>query len=70
MAAYQPKPQVPISVAFRKKSGTKVWIKTFTDQKTPDKILSTRSNKLPKGCEVLEVGVGSRFEELYKKKYG
>jgi hypothetical protein len=70
MAVYQPKPQIPISVAFRKKSGTKVWIKTFTDQKTPDRILSTRSNKLPKGCTVLEVGVGSVFEGIYKKKYG
>ena len=69
MAVYQPKPQIPISVAFRKKSGTKVWIKTFTDQKTPDKILSTRSNKLPKDCVVLEVGVGSRFENIYKNKY-
>ena len=45
-------------------------IKKFTDQRTPDKILSTRSNKLPKGCEVLEVGVGSKFEDIYKKKYG
>ena len=70
MAVYQPKPKTPISVAYRKKSGTKVWVKTFTDQATPDKILSTRSNKLPKDCEVLEVGVGSKFEALYKKKYG
>lgn len=70
MAGYVPKEQIPISVAFRKKSGTKVWVKTFTDQRTPDLILSTRSNKLPKDCEVLEVGVGSRFEALYKQKYG
>jgi hypothetical protein len=70
MAVYQPKPQIPISVAYRKKTGSKVWIKTFTDQKTPDKILSTRSNKLPKDCIVLEVGVGSAFENIYRKKYG
>lgn len=70
MTAYEPKPQIPISVAFRKKSGSKVWIKTFTDLRTPDRLITKRSTLLPEGCEIVEIGVGSRFENIYKKKYG
>ena len=61
---------IPIAVAFKKKWGSKVWIKEFTDQRTPDKIISKRSNKLPKGSEILEIGVGSMYYEKFKKKYG
>ena len=61
---------IPIAVAFKKKWGSKVWVKEFTDQRTPDKIISKRSNKLPKGSEILEIGVGSGFYEKYIKKYG
>lgn len=70
MAVYQPKPQTPISVAFRKKSGTKVWVKTFTTERCPDKLITKRGTKLPEGCEIIEIGVGSKFEAIYKKKYG
>ena len=70
MTAYEPKPQTPISVAFRKKSGSKVWIKTFTDLRTPDRLITKRSTLLPEGCEIVEIGVGSKFENIYKKKYG
>ena len=61
---------IPITVAFKKKYGKKVYIKTFTDQRSPDRLNSTRSNLLPKGCEVLDIGIGKVFEERYKKKYG
>lgn len=60
----------PISVAYRKKSGKKVWIQTFTDFNCPDKLITKRGTKLPEGCEILEIGVGSIFESIYKKKYG
>lgn len=61
---------IPIAVAFKKKWGSKVWVKEFTDQRTPDKIISKRSNKLPKDSEILELGVGSKFYDHYIKKYG
>ena len=70
MTAYEPKPQTPISVAFRKKTGSKVWVKTFTDLRTPDRLITKRSTLLPEGCEIVEIGVGSTFENIYKKKYG
>lgn len=59
----------PIAVAFRKKSGTKIWVKEFTDQRCPDKLITKRSTKLPYGCEIVELGVGSRFYSQYLKKY-
>ena len=61
--------QTPITVAYRKKTGTKVWLKTFTDLRSPDRLITNKSNKLPAGSEILEIGVGSSFEAHYKKKY-
>jgi len=61
---------IPISVAYRKKTGSKVWVKTFTNERSPDKLITKRSTRLPEGCEIVELGVGSKFEEIYKKKYG
>lgn len=66
---YTPPPQIPISVAYKKKTGTKVWIKTFTDLRTPDRLITNRSTLLPEGSDILEIGVGSNFEAYYKKKY-
>lgn len=60
----------PITVAYKKKIGQKVWIQTFTDLPCPDRLITNRSTKLPEGCEIVEMGVGSKFEEIYKKKYG
>ena len=65
MALHRP----TIVVAYKKKFGSKVYIKIFTDLPCPDKILSTRSKLLPVGAEILDLGVGSSFEERYKKKY-
>ena len=59
----------PITVAYKKRYGKKVYIETFTDQRTPDRLLSTRTKILPKDCEVLDIGVGKSFIETYKKKY-
>ena len=60
----------PITVAYKKKSGSKVWIKTFTDQRSPDRLILKNGSLLPKGCEILEIGVGKIYESKYKKKYG
>ena len=59
----------PIVVAFKKKTGTKVWIKTFTNLRTPDPLITNRSKLLPEGSEIVDLGVGSYFEEKYRKKY-
>lgn len=61
---------IPITVAYKKKTGQKVWLQTFTDIPCPDKLITNRSTKLPEGCEIVEIGVGSKFEQIYKKKYG
>ncbi len=58
-----------IVVVYKKKSGKKYWLKVFTDQPTPDKILSTRTKLLPPGAEIIELGIGKSFEERYKKKH-
>jgi len=59
----------PIAVAYRKKTGTKVWVKEFTDLRCPDKLISNRSKLLPEGAEILLIGVGSKFFKLYSSKF-
>ncbi len=51
----------PITVKFKKKSGSKIWKKTFYDLPFPDKLLSTRTNLLPKDCEIIHIGVGKSY---------
>ena len=60
-----------IVVAFKKKYGSKIWTKVFTDLLCPDQIIASRSKKyLPEGSEIVEIGVGNSFIERYKQKYG
>ena len=60
----------PIAVAYTKgKYGKKVYVKEWSDQRTPDRLLSVTSKLLPKDCEILEVGVGSRYYTKFKLKY-
>ena len=66
---YQPKPQTPIAVVYRKKTGTKHWLKVFTDLRCPDPLITNKSKKLPEGSEIVDIGVGKNFEKLYRKKY-
>ena len=66
---YVPKEQTPIVVVYKKKTGTKYWMKVFTDLRCPDPIISNRSKKLPEGSEIIDIGVGTAFKDLYKKKY-
>ena len=58
-----------IVAAYKTKWGKKVKLKIFNDLPCPDKIISIRSNLLPKGSEILDLGVGKDFIEKYKKKY-
>lgn len=69
MTSYNPKEKTPIAVVYKKKTGSKHWLKVFTDLRCPDPIITNRSNKLPEGAEIIEIGVGSKFAETYKKKY-
>ena len=59
----------PIAVAYKKKYGKKTVVKEFTDVRCPDKLISSRTNLLPKDCEILQIGVGSKFYKLYTEKY-
>lgn len=57
----------PISVAYQLKN--KIYVKTFTDLRCPDPLITNRSTKLPEGAEILQIGQGSSFYQEYKKKY-
>lgn len=59
---------IPIAVAYKSVRG-KNYVKKFTDLNCPDKLITNRSNLLPKGCEILEIAVGERFYKLFQKKY-
>ena len=59
----------PIAVAYKKKYGKKICVKEFTDVRCPDKLITKRTNLLPKDCEILQIGVGSKFYKLYTEKY-
>ena len=67
---YKMPKQTPIAVVYTIPRGRKPRLKVFTDLRTPDPIIAPKSKKyLPAGSEILEIGVGSSFEEIYKKKY-
>ena len=59
----------PIAVAYKKKYGKKVCVKEFINERCPDTLITKASNKLPKDCEILDIGVGKIFEAKYKKRY-
>lgn len=59
----------PISVVYKTPRAKKARIKTFDDVRTPDRIITNRSNLLPSNSDILEIGVGEVFQEKYKKKY-
>ena len=59
--------RTPIAVAYLYRR--KHYVKVFTDLRCPDPLITNKSTKLPKGAEILDIGVGSKFEKQYKKKY-
>jgi len=59
----------PIAVAYKKKYGKKIIVKEFTNVRTPDKLITKRTNLLPKDSDIIQIGVGSKFYKLFKEKY-
>lgn len=58
-----------VVVAYRKAKGKKVYIEKF-NLDYPDPLNKQRGSKyLPLGCEILDMGVGEKFYDFYKKKW-
>lgn len=66
---YTPPEYTPIVVAFKQPRKRKVQMKIFTDLRCPDPLITNKSKKLPEGSEILDIGIGEVFKELYKKKH-
>lgn len=60
---------IPIVVAYKAPRKRKVSLKIFTDLRCPDKLITKRSTLIPSGSEILDIGIGEKFKETYKKKY-
>ena len=59
----------PIVVVYQGQRGKK-YMKVYNDQRCPDRIISSRSNIFDhKKYEILDLGVGKNFIDLYKKKH-
>jgi len=66
MVKYRP----TIVVIYKRKWGNQKRIKIFTDLMSVDTILEDYKGKhIPATAEILDIGVGSDFIELYKKKH-
>lgn len=63
--------QIPVIVVHKgPRKNSKIYIDIFTDRRVDDIIDGTKRKPLiPKSNEILEIGVGSSFEEKYRKKY-
>ena len=55
-------------VAYITPRGRKVRVEAFDDH--VDKLIAPRSQKIPQGSNILQIGVGKSFLEKYKKKFG
>ena len=62
--------QIPIVVAYRKRKNGKVYLEVFDNIRVDD-IIDTKKRKppIPHNYEILDIGVGESFIEMYKKKY-
>lgn len=54
-------------VAYIPPRGRKVRVEAFDDH--VDKLIAPRSQKIPQGSNILQIGVGESFIERFKKKY-
>ena len=54
-------------VAYIPPRGRKVRVEAFDDH--VDKLIEPRSQKIPQGINILQIGVGESFIERFKKKY-
>ena len=55
-------------VAYIPPRGRKVRVEAFDDH--VDKLIAPRSQKIPQGSNIFQIGVGKSFLEKYKKKFG
>ena len=55
-------------VAYIPPRGRKGRVEAFDDH--VDKLIAPRSQKIPQGSNILQIGVGKSFLEKYKKKFG
>lgn len=58
----------PISIVVEGPRGG-LKLLTFTDLRCPDRLITNRSTLVPSGSQIKEIGVGTKYRELYKKKY-
>ena len=59
-----------IVVVYQRKWGSQRRIKVFNNLRNPDPILEDHKGKyIPATAEILDIGVGKDFIELYKKKH-
>jgi len=62
--------QIPVVVVYRKRKYGKVYLEVFKNTRVDDIIdANKRKPPIPHNYEILDIGVGSDFEERYKKKY-
>ena len=62
--------RVPIYVVYQKKvrKGLANFLKKYTN-KTIDEVIESNFRGVPKNSEILSVGVGEAFSEIYSEKY-
>ena len=58
----------PIHVVVKGPKGG-IKLLTFTDLPCPDKLITNRSTRIDSKLEILEIGIGKKFKQTYKKKY-
>jgi len=62
--------QTPIVVVYKKRKYGKVYLEVFQNTRVDDIIDGNKRKPLiNNNYEILEIGVGTGFEERYKKKY-
>jgi len=62
--------QIPVVVVYKKRKYGKVYLEVFYNTRVDDIIDGNKRKPLiNNNYEILEIGVGTGFEERYKKKY-
>ena len=59
---------VPIYVVTKGQRG-RMKLRVFKDLRCPDTLITIRSSKIAYYDEIVALGVGKRFRDIYKKKY-
>jgi|TARA_R110001592_G_scaffold10354_4_gene53861 hypothetical protein len=59
---------IPIYVVTKGQRG-RMKLRVFKDLNCPDKLITKRSSRIAYYDEIVALGVGKSFKEVYKKKY-